>query len=544
MKAAPAWMILFAVAIAAAAVQAAQAQQFEMHSVAIYTDIEDADHTGTKNIVVACTDAVLVYGLELFIPYNDASDRYAIYKDSMRLGVHALEHDSYVSGDHGVDVSLLEGGDGPSLKYPLLVPRYSPLVVPVQVRDSVPGQPVEAILDVTYAGNAGAQCGPGALHGPQRVGLLTPTGGSSVHINTHTLASASFAVEDYNRYLAELGEQWWLELVIKDSQSDPGVSSQMVRELKAEGIRTVIGPAGSSSVAAVYDYTRNNDMLVVSCCSTAPYLALPDHVFRMSPDDTNQARALAAVMANDGIDTVAVIHRDDIYGHGLSEALAESMAERGGIVAHAMPYPTAAEDLDAKSHAALLASTVQDLVDVNGAERVAVMAVSYGEVEDIAEASMAHPVLNQIKWYGSESVVNRQSMTEGDLGDFSDKVRLAGVIHHVLPNPLNTGLAARLADALNLAPDESVNMYSYSVYDAVLVLANAMLATQSLDTDALVEALPHIFERTFGSLNGGRFNENGDLAMADYGVWEVHDRTWLLAGTYAQTSDTVVEDLP
>ena len=148
---------------------------------------------------------------------------------------------------------------------------------------------------------------------------------NSVHIDRQRLEAINLSVDDYNEYLKDLGEEWWIDVVIKDNNSDTEVSLIKTKEFHDEGIDIIIGPSASSSVAAVYDYTKRNDMLLISCCSTAPSLAIPDHIFRMAPDDTNQAQALAAVMTDDGIDTVVTIYRDDTYGQGLSDELVNAM---------------------------------------------------------------------------------------------------------------------------------------------------------------------------------------------------------------------------
>lgn len=514
------------------------AQMSELHSSTISVTLNDTDTYGTHNMAVSCSDSVLVYGINLIIQHNDAADRYAIHENTIRLGAHTLQHTSYMSNNHNTDVLLFEEAIT-DLRYPLLIPKYTSLIIPVQVHDNTPGKPAKAVLDVTYASDPEVQCTQVGLYGPQRVGFLDNVNPNSVHIDRQRLEAVNLSVDDYNEYLKDLGEEWWIDVVIKDGDSDPEVSLTKTREFHDEGTDIIIGPSASRSVAAVYDYTKRNDMLLISCCSTAPSLAIPDHIFRMAPDDANQAQVLAAVMTSDGIDTAVAIYRDDTYGRGLSDELVNAMERRGGIVASTIHFSPNVEDLDATSLATRLASVVQDLSEVNGSDRVAVVAISFTEITDIVGAALDHPILSQVRWYGSESVVNLKDVTEGELGMFSNTVNLSGVAQHVSPNPLNAQIDSRIRMQLDLLEDEPVHTFAYAAYDAILVLGNTMLATQSSQTDSLMGALPHVSMKTFGASNSVQFNENGDMSTADYGIWRVTDEHWSLAGIYAQPSDTI-----
>lgn len=514
------------------------AQMSELHSSTVSVTLNDADAHSTHNMVVSCSDSVLVYGINLIIQHNDAADRYTIHENTIRLGTHTLQHTSYISNNHNTDVLLFEEVMT-DLRYPLLIPKHTPLIIPVQVHDDKPGKPAKAVLDVTYVSDPGVQCTQAGLYGPQRIGFLGNADPNDVYVDRQILKAINLSVDDYNKYLQDLGEEWWLDMVIKDNDSDIEVSLIKTMEFHDEGIDIIIGPSASSSVAAVYNYTKQNDMLLISCCSTAPSLAIPDHIFRMAPDDTNQAQALAAVMTDDGIDTVVAIYRDDTYGRGLSDELVNAMEQRGGTIASTIHFSPDVKDLDAASLATRLASVVQDLSAVNGSDRVAVVAISFTEITDIVEAALDYPVLGQVRWYGSESVVNLRDMTEGELGIFSNTVNLGGVIQYVSPNPLNTKIENKIRVQLGLLEDESVNTFAYAAYDAILVLGNAMLSTQSSQTDSLINALPHVSMRTFGATNSDQFNENGDLAAVDYGVWRVMDEHWSLVGIYTQSSDTI-----
>ena len=514
-------------ALAALAIPA-NAEHGAPSSAYMSANIIDGASPGTYNLAVTCTDTVLVYGLDLFVPMNDHGDRYAISADSVRVGDTFLEHGEYVATGH-LDINLALTG----IEYPIAVPRHSPLIIPIQVLDGDGGTPARAMLDVVYAGGPDTVCSTGDLRGPQKVGMIVRVYDEGTN---HRMAGAQMAMDDYNGYLERIGEQWSLELVIKDDGATADGAAEKIKELAGEGINLVIGPSGSGQIRAIEDYLGENDMLAISCCSTAPSLAIADNIFRVTPDDTNQAKALAALLEDDGIKAAAVIYRDDVYGRELRAALD---AETGNdVVKAAFPYaPNTGDFADIVQKAA---GVVQDAISVHGAERVAVVAISFSEVTDLVTSAMSSGMLGDIRWYGSEAVVNQNDLARGDLGEFAENVGLSGVIVSAPSGPVNDDITRRLAAELDLLPGEAPVTYAYTAYDAVIILAGAMMATQSTDTGSLIDAIPHVAAHTYGAMGYGTFNEYGDLAASDYAIWEVNDGIWVRTGVFSQITGTVI----
>ncbi len=76
-----AWLVVVS-ALALAIPLAAESHHPELRSVTISGIADDPDHPGTYNLVMACTDDILVYGLDLFVPGNDPEDQYGIYANT------------------------------------------------------------------------------------------------------------------------------------------------------------------------------------------------------------------------------------------------------------------------------------------------------------------------------------------------------------------------------------------------------------------------------------------------------------------------------
>ena len=130
-----------------------------------------------------------------------------------------------------------------------------------------------------------------------------------------TREAAKLAIIDFNQYLADKGAEWSLVMTIEDTQTQPTVALDKIQSLHAKGIKVIVGPYASANLQNIKGYADNNDMVVVSCCSTSPLLAIEgDRIFRMSPDDTNQGVVLARLMADAGIEIAVPVWREDAWG--------------------------------------------------------------------------------------------------------------------------------------------------------------------------------------------------------------------------------------
>ena len=93
--------------------------------------------------------------------------------------------------------------------------------------------------------------------------------------------------------------------LLSKTHTDPSFGIEDLKDLASKGIRIVIGHSTSAELEAIKDYANNNGINLLSPSNTAPLLATPgDNIFRLVPDDTHQAEAIATQMRKDGIGVV------------------------------------------------------------------------------------------------------------------------------------------------------------------------------------------------------------------------------------------------
>ena len=80
------------------------------------------------------------------------------------------------------------------------------------------------------------------------IGLLFPmTGDFATHGNENIIA-ANMAINDFNEHLEKLDNDWRLKAVTANSETDPDISLNLVKELYAKNIRIIM------RTVAIYDY--------------------------------------------------------------------------------------------------------------------------------------------------------------------------------------------------------------------------------------------------------------------------------------------------
>ena len=79
-----------------------------------------------------------------------------------------------------------------------------------------------------------------------KIGALLPITGVSSSLGESEGAALKIATKDINEYLFKTHSSNGIELIIEDSQSNPSVSLEKLKQLAAKGIKIVIGPATSA----------------------------------------------------------------------------------------------------------------------------------------------------------------------------------------------------------------------------------------------------------------------------------------------------------
>jgi branched-chain amino acid transport system substrate-binding protein len=149
-------------------------------------------------------------------------------------------------------------------------------------------------------------------------------------------------VEQVNeRALAGPGRR--VELRVLDNRGDPALSAQNLAGLAADPQVLAVVTAGCG--ACVIEASGSLTLPVVALTgeeAVAAPTAQRRWVFRLGPNAVDDADALVAAMAADGVTTVAVIAADDAYGQDGARWFAVAAARAGLAVTTTVEVPVAA----------------------------------------------------------------------------------------------------------------------------------------------------------------------------------------------------------
>ena len=339
-----------------------------------------------------------------------------------------------------------------------------------------------------------------------------------------TKAAIQFALEDLNTYAAIAGRNVTFTCSFADTKMDTTEAKTQMANMYAKGIRMFVGgPYSSTELKAVMPFVKQNQCALINTSSSAIGLNQGGtNVFRLCPDDINQAMALVSASKTEGITAVIPIVRNDIWGNSLAEAFKTRFVEEGGFV-----YPGSGYSPSETSFADLagtIRSQVNEAVAGYGAEKVAVLALTFGEIAGIFTAAIQYEDLGLVKWYGCDGNVCLDTLTSNvTLAAFALKTGFMSPIMGIgnawtMPD-FTMQLSAKIALQTGIVP----SVTALSAYDATFIMGLAVLQVGNTSMDKITAMIPQICDLYDKMGIERRLNANGDLEKADYVFWKVLD---------------------
>jgi len=386
--------------------------------------------------------------------------------------------------------------------------------------------------------------GPAAgagLSGKVQIGAILSLTGDLATFGENEQVAAEFAAKQVNELLDDMGADWSLEIVAEDTQTDPDLALEKVESLAARGIKFLIGPLSSGEVRAIKGFCDANKILAISQSSTAPDLAIAnDYIFRFCPTDKlGQGPAVGRLIYEDGYRYIIPIVRNDAWGIGLKDATKTKFEALGGTFLTGIDYDPEASEFT--SEASTAANLVQSAVNSYGADKVAILHISFEEAVAFMTACFGHSVLSEVKWYGSDGTATSGALLEdANVRDFAMSVEYPCTIFSPTHSAKWEEVRQNGIAVLGREPES----YSYAIYDIVWAYALSLLAVDEYDAAAVREVLPTITETMFGASGWITLDNTGDRTAGDYDIWKITQVSagnydWKNVGRYVLASDSV-----
>jgi len=346
-------------------------------------------------------------------------------------------------------------------------------------------------------------------------GLFSLTGNWST-LGRASEAALELAVADINASLARGASELRFEAVVEDTKLDPAVVLTAAQSLKSAGVVIALGPQSSAEVAALKPWADANGMLVVSQSSTAGTLALAnDNVLRLTPGDSLESIALAAMMTADGISSTVPLWRADAGNRGLAVQTRARMSALGATVSAGLEYGASETDFTAEL-ATIRAEVVAAIAREGSASKVAVTLAAFDEAVQIFRAATNDPVLSSVTWYGTDgTALSAALQSDAVAAAFAARVGFANPIFGLDDSNIDKWqpIAARIRAATGEEPDA----FALAVYDGAWLAAQAHLYAGGRAEAALLRTQLVQAAQTFhGATGATTLNAAGDRRNGNF----------------------------
>jgi branched-chain amino acid transport system substrate-binding protein len=354
------------------------------------------------------------------------------------------------------------------------------------------------------------------------IGALLPLTGNLSFSGQAARVVLDLAAEDIEANGIKVG------LIIEDTESNPAVAIEKIMKLKESGVILVIGTDSSTELEAVKPYADENGVILISHGSTAPSLAIAgDNIFRLLPDDTHQAEALAALMWKDGIKAIVPVWRGDVWGDGLAEATKTRFESLGGTVLDDVRYDPRT---DFSSELDTLGSKVSQAVSKYGKNKVAVHFIGFNEVVTVFTRSQNNSI-SEVKWYGSDGTAfNDDLLKNREAASFAVKTGFVNPFYSIEIKDTEERVRAR---------EGAAHAFGIVAYDALWVAALTYIdSNKSADINVLKNTLIKTAASFNGATGSTELNEAGDRKFASYDFWVIKEKDGVF--TWESTAKTLI----
>ncbi len=337
--------------------------------------------------------------------------------------------------------------------------------------------------------------------------VAVPLSGFQANGGQTVLGGVRLAAEEANRSGGLLGYR----LVVRplDDESDSDTALANVDEIRnainsGERVLGVIGHLNSGQTdATLGDY---DSLGLITITPTASEESLTNRgytkFFRINANDAVQARVDAQFLIEQmQARNVAVVHNDTDYGKGLAASLANALGQLGGV--EALRVQVAEGESNYSPVLAQLQGSAVDALFYAGYEIEAPYLAAALE-----EAGIKLPILASDGAFLAATIDEANGAAEGMY------------VSAFAPSPENAA-DPQWIEAYQAVEYRNPDTYSVNGYVAMQVLAEGVKAADSLEADAVANALRSNEIPTV--LGGLRFDEKGDLANPQIWIYQVEN---------------------
>ena len=364
-----------------------------------------------------------------------------------------------------------------------------------------------------------------------------------------TKAAIQFALEDLNSYAAAAGRDVTFTSTFADTKMDTTVAMNLLKNMYEQGTSMFVGgPFSSSELKALMPFVNQNPLVVINSTSTAVGINYAgSHIFRIIADDSFQARALIKAAVTEGVKAIIPVMRNDIWGNSLLQGFTSGFLAEGGFIYPGATYATS--ETSFTSLANTINSQVTQAIATYGAENVAILALTYGEITGIMTAAIPFETLGLVKWYGCDGNAQLKTViSDNTIAAFAVKTGFMSPFMAIGSAWAAPDFAEQLSSKIVSQTGVVPGAFALSAYDATYIMGLAFLEVGSADMARITEIIPLVCNSYAQMGISRKLNANNDLNEADYLFWKVFSGpdgySWDKFATYMNVTDAFVYRWP
>jgi branched-chain amino acid transport system substrate-binding protein len=305
-----------------------------------------------------------------------------------------------------------------------------------------------------------------------RIGHLTPLTGFLGALGEYAVMGAKMAAEEINASGGVLGRQ--IELMSEDSVNPQVAATKAQRMIERDNVAVLMGEISSASALTISQVAGRNKKLFFSIGARSDTLRGQDcnrYTFHVDIPVTVMVNTVGQALARDGLvrgKKIYAITSDYVFGQDLSAKAKKFFAANGGNVIADDLVPTDLTDFS--PYMLKIRQARPDLISTNlGGNQVT------NFVKQYAEFGLPYPVVGF-----NLNTADAWAAGEGNLGGIWPTVW-----HHDLNTPGSKAFTQAFMKKYNKVPEN----HAWIEYISLKILAQAMNATKSTDSEKLIAYL-------------------------------------------------------
>jgi branched-chain amino acid transport system substrate-binding protein len=335
-----------------------------------------------------------------------------------------------------------------------------------------------------------------------KIGSSQPLTGGGAVAGKDAENGLRLAIDELNeKNLVINGKKVGFVLQSEDDQADPRIGVQVAQKLSDSGVNAVIGPFYSGVFLAAASVYKEADVpLLTDATNPAVTHQGLSKLFQVTPNDSRLGGEMAKYAVTlKNIKTAAIIDDRTAYGGGVADEF-EKVAKQSGLKIVDREY-TNDKATDFKAILTKISAAMPDVIFFGGYSQQAGLMVK--QMHSLGIKSIL---------FGGDAICNPDTGSIGGKDSESIRCPIGGA-------PLDAGTAsAKFGQSFLVKYKAKPQIYSAVWYDAMNMLAQAMVKAQSTQAGPVSEALHTMHYK--GIIGDYEFTDTGELKAPTITIYE------------------------